>query len=870
VFKTTMAGLRAHKLRLLLTSVAITLGVGFIAGTFVLTDTIQAGFTQTFAADAGKVDVAVLPPKAAKDGERGKQPEIPASLLGRVRAVPGVADAQGVVSGTAALIGKDGKAVGAAGTAGISIATGRLSRAVITRGTAPAADGQAVLDEKTAETRGFAPGDTITVLDGGQREHRFRLVGLMDVGVNQELAYRGAVGFTPATARAMTGEKGLREIDVAAAGGVSPAALRQAVAAAAGTGYQVMTGKQLADRLAAANGVDTQVITTGLLAFGLVALLVAALVIYNTFTILVAQRLREMALLRCIGASKGQVFGSVVLESVVVGLIASAAGLLLGYGLGAGALAAFDAAGVQLPQGGVTLAPRTIAVALATGLVVTVVAALLPARAATKAPPVAALGTQTEERTFTAGVLRVVLAALLAVAGVALTAVGLRGDPGQTALVRVGAGGVLVFLAVLTLGPVIVKPLSAFTGWLPRRLFGVPGRLAVDNSRRNPRRSATTTVALTVGVGLMTLISVVTASSRAWVTGELDRQFPVDYQVAAQGGGDATVPRSIAAGLRGRPEVASVTEVRRTSAAVNGSDEEVGTVTAAALGTAVRPTVKAGSLGGLTSGTAAIADSLAQRLHVGVGGTLTLATGSDSTGRKTTGSDSTGQGTTGQGTTGRSAAGTVVVKVVAVLDDNVSLLPSVTVPEAAFTAYYGQTDDSQILVNASDGVSSAVSRRLVEAAARPYPTAQITSAVEIKSEFNSAFDTILLVFTGLLALAVVISLLGIANTLALSVHERTRESALLRALGLTRPQLRGMLSVEALILGLIGALVGVALGTAFGWAVIRSQGGNPPFEVPIVQVLLFVAASGLAGVAAAVLPGRRAARASIVGSLASA
>lgn len=843
MLKATLAGLRAHRLRLLLTSVAIALGVGFITGTFVLTDALEAGVNQRIAADADKVDVAVRPPKANADAE--DRPVIPLGVLEKVRSAPGVADAQGLVSGVAPLIGKDGKAVGSTATAAISISTGRLDRTVIVAGAPPAAADEAVMDDSTAATRGFAVGDTITVLDHRDRRHTFRLVGLMDVGVQQELAFRGAVGLTADTALRMTGAKGYQEIDVAAAQGVPAERLRQAVQAAAGTAYPVVTGEELAARLARDNGVDIRILSTMLLAFGLVALLVAALVIYNTFNILVAQRVRELALLRCIGASRGQVFGSVVLEAVVVGAIASLAGLLLGYGLGAAALAVFERLNLPLPPGSLTLEPRTMVLAPLTGLLVTVVAATLPARAATKARPIAALGARTEEPTYRAGRLMIVSAVLLTLLGGGLTAYGISTGPGEGPLMIVAAGGTLVFLAVLIVGPVIVRPLSAFTGALPRRLFGVPGRLAVDNSRRNPRRSATTTIALTVGVGLMTLISVVTASSRAYLNDRLDQEFPVDFQISAQrrdGGLDEQVPRALAADLRNRPEIGQVIEVRRADARFNGRPEEIGMMSAAALGTAVRPETTAGDLDRLAPGTAALSGNAADSLGLGVGDTATVRTPG-----------------------GRS----VDLRIVAVIQSEMLYLPTFTVPEASFTEYFGEIDDIQILVQAKEGVTVAAARQAVEAAARPYPTAQVLSAAEVRAEYDSAMDMLLLIVAGLLALAVIISLLGIANTLALSAHERTRESALLRALGLERSRLRQMLSIEALILGLVGALVGVTLGIVFGWAVVLTQASDVPFVVPVAQVLLLIAASGLAGVIAAVLPARRAARGSIVAAIAS-
>ncbi|MET8383970.1 FtsX-like permease family protein [Streptosporangium canum] len=835
MLKTTLAGLRAHKLRLLLTSLAIALGVGFIAGTFVLTDTIDAGFTQKFSAAADRIDAAVTP----APGEGGREePLVPAAVLEKVRAVGGVADAQGLVQGTSALMGKDGKVAGDYPTAGVSIAEGSLNRTLITSGSAPKTPAEAVLDENTARTRGFAVGETITVLDSEEVKHEFTLVGLFDVGLNQELGFTGAVGFTTGTARSMTGEKGFREIDVAAAEGVTQEAVRDSIAAALGPDYQVKTGKDYADALARQNGADTQMITMGLLMFGLVAMFVAALVIYNTFNILVAQRTREMALLRCIGATRGQVFGSIVLESVVVGLLSSVLGLLLGYGLGAGALAVLTSVGAPLPSATAALAPRTIVLGLVIGLVVTVGAALLPARSATRVAPIAALRTQVEEHTFRAGLIRVVFASLFLVAGVGATVAALGMEPGQAALIVVMVGGSLVFLGVLTLGPVIVKPLGAFVGWLPARLFKVPGRLAVDNSRRNPKRSATTTVALTVGVTLMTLIAVLTGTMRATYSQKLDDQFPVDFMVQPQAR-DSGLPRALAEDLRSRPELTGVAAFRQTVAKVGKDEYEVGTFVAPAD---FRPELVTGSIDVLRPGTAVVADYVAKELGLKVGDRVPVRT---------------------------AKAGAVELTVVSTFDPEVADLAGVTVPDGDFERYFGAVGDSRVLVNAGDGVSPERAREVVEAAAQPYPTAKVASSTEVRGEFDEALDMMLMIITGLLGLAVLISLLGIANTLSLSVHERTRESALLRALGLTRPQLRWMLSVEALILGLIGALVGVVLGVTFGWAAAQTMTEEVAFRLPVLQILAFVALSGLAGVLAAVLPARRAARASIVGSLAS-
>lgn len=828
MLRTALAGLRAHRLRLLLTSLAIMLGVAFITGTFVLNDTMQAGIAERVTADAGKVTVAVLPQ------ERGER--IEPQVLERVRQVPGVREARGLVRDPAPLLGKDGKAVGTLPTTAVSVVPGALDRTTIVSGTGPGSDDRAaVLDENTAQRTGYAVGDTIKVLDHEEREHTFRLVGIMDVGVDQELAFTGAVGFTEAAAARMTGGRGFAEIDVA---GDSPEALKAAVAAAAGAGHRVMTGDELAGHLAGQAGLEMRTLTVGLLMFGLVAMFVAALVIYNTFNILVAQRTREMALLRCIGATRGQVFGSVLIESAVLALVASVTGLAIGYGLAALTLAVLDALDTPLPtEAALTLAPVTIAVGLGVGLAVTIGAAVLPARTATRVAPVAALRTQVEEQTFRTGVLRAVFALLFLLAGLGAAGAGALVMPAgeQVSLLVVMAGGVLTFLGVLILGPVLVRPLSAVLGWVPARLFGVPGRLAVDNSGRNPKRAATTTVALTVGVTLMTLISVVSASTRVTVTEKLDAQFPIDYALMSQNY-ESGIPRSVGAELASRPELGAVLRVRDAAAKVGDVRVRAGTYEGP-----IDPKLVSGTLPALTDGQVAIAEHAARDLRVKVGDTVRVTPESGDP---------------------------VPLTVVAIVDDDAPL-PTLAMAPAQFDEVFGaDLPDTRVLVNIADGVAPERARAVVESAAAGHPTVRVQSSTEVRGEFDEVMDMLLMIVTGLLGLSILISLLGIANTLSLSVHERTRESALLRALGLTRPQLRRMLSIEALVLGLIGAVIGVTLGLAFGWAAVRALIPGAVFSASAPQIGLFVLLSGLAGMLAAVLPGRRAARASIVGALA--
>ncbi len=842
MLRTTLAGLRAHLLRLLLTGLAITLGVGFVAGTFVLTDTMEAGFNQQFTASADKVSVAVLPKDVTpvKEDGTGGETGLTTSVLARLRGLPGVSDAQGQVRGDAPLIDQNGKAYGDSPTLGLGIASGPLQRYLLKSGHLPAAANEVVLDTTVARRTHFKVGDTVKVLDRQSRARAFRVAGLMDFGVDQEIAFRGGVGFTPATAAEITGRPDFVEIDLKAAPGTTDARLRDAVASSVGGSAEVLTSKQLADRLAKSSGVDTAQIGLFFLAFALVALFVAGLVIYNTFNILIAQRMREMALLRCVGATRAQVFRSVLLESLVVGFVASVAGVFVGIGLGAGGAAFFASAG-HVSLGPLVVTPTPIILGVVVGMAVTFLSALLPARTATRVPPIAALRRQTEGPvTGKASVVRVIIGAVLGLGGLGLSALALASKAGQVPLLMVLAGGALIFLGIIALSPLIVRWLSGVVGWLPARLMGVPGRLARENARRNPKRAAITTIALTVGVTLMTMFSVALASAQATTDAKLSEQFPVDYQLSTQYGSDRLIPLKAAADLRSRLELSEVTEVREASGRLGDRKTDVDSISEAALGHSIRPDLVAGSLDGLRPGTIALEEDRAESLGVGVGRQLDL----------------------------RTATGVLPLKVAAIFTGDTPM-PPVTITEADFRRAFGVKNDTKVYIVARKGVSADASRKAVEDVTAAYPMVKVGSAADVKAQITKAIDQLLVLVGSLLGLAIVISLIGIANTLTLSVVERTRESALLRALGLTKRGLRRMLSIEAVIMAVIGALIGVVVGTACGWAALIAGIDGAVLGFPALRVIAFVLVAALAGMLAAVLPGRRAARASIVESIAS-
>jgi putative ABC transport system permease protein len=480
-----------------------------------------------------------------------------------------------------------------------------------------------------------------------------------------------------------------------------------------------------------------------------------------------------------------------------------------------------------------------IVVGLVVGLVVTLAAALLPARAATRVPPVAALRSQAEGPVKgRAGAVRMGLGALLTFAGLMIVALALMSKAGEGPFLMVLAGSMVIFLGVIVLSPFIVRRLGGVVGWLPARLLGVPGRLARENAGRNPKRAAITTIALTVGVTLMTTFSVALASSQATANAQLAQQFPVDYQLTTTG--DRLIPRQVAATLRTKPQLGDVIEVREVDdARLDGRETTVGTVAGRALGHSIKPKVVAGSVTGLAPGSVALRDDTAKSYGVGVGRQVMLTRG----------------------------ARRLPLRVAAVFTGQAPI-PDITINESDFDRTFGVRDDSSVYVMAAKGVSTDVSRQAVDDATKAYPTVKVGSLADVKAEFTKAFNQLFVLVGALLGLAIIISLIGIANTLTLSVVERTRESALLRALGLTRAGLRWTLSLEAVIMAVIGALLGVVLGSAFGWAAIKAVADGAVLGFPVLRVVAFVVVAGLAGLIAAVVPSRRAGRASIVASLA--
>jgi len=849
MLRTTLASLRYRAMRLALSCLAITAGVGFVAATLILGASMNQAFYNSFAAGARNVAAAVSPP-GSKDVRPGatSAPSLPAAALTKVRAVPGVAAATGRVVGQAAMVGAGGHVISNGGRPGLGInvsADPQLRGFSLIRGHLPRAPDQVAVDTSTAADEHFRIGQLIGFATQGGAVRHFRLVGTISLGVNHAFGNASVAAFTTTTALQVTGRPGYDQIVARSAPGVSQATLVERLRAVpALSGDQVQTGSQLASSEATAAIHFTSQLTDAILIFALISLVVAAFVIFNTFTILAAQRRRELALLRCVGASRRQVFTGMLTEAVAVGVAASAAGVVAGLGLGWALEQVFAAFGVPVPTGSLVLTGQTIAIALGTGVIVTTAAAVLPARASTRVPPVAALGGPEPRVTRQVGWVRIGTAVVFGAAGLGLTYAGMQQVNGTAGFVQIAAGGCVFFVAVLALGPLISPPVTTFLGWLPGRLAGVPARLASANARRNPHRVAATTAALTIGITLMTVFTVVASSAQASSDATIAEHYPFGYTVAGRNGGQL-VPPPVVSALRRSPELGLVAPLYAQNAKVNGDSVTVGAISPAALRVS-SPPMTGGSLTDVRAGTAAVDSSMLRSLHTRLGGVLMVRTAD---------------------------AGTLRLRVVAAFSTSEGPLPEVLLSLPDDLRGFQPHGAELVFINGRSGVSDAAARAAVTSAAAADPLLQITTVANYRSQLASRVNQILALFSMLLGLAILIALLGITNTLTLSVLERTRESALLRALGLTRGQLRGMLLTEALLMALLGVGLGVALGAGFGWAIVHAfikSSGAGLLSVPFTRIALYVAIGAAAGVLAAVLPARRAARTSVVSAMAEA
>ncbi|MFC0431379.1 ABC transporter permease [Kutzneria buriramensis] len=840
MFRATLAGLRARTARMVLSSIAIILGVAFVSGTLILGNALNQQVHDEFARQAKGVDVSVGISHATNAGDNTK---ITQDTIDSVRKIPGVAGADARGGGDIAVIKPNGKAASAF-VATIE-STPQLQEFDLVSGAFPKADNEIGLDERTAKSLGLGVGQKISVLGPDDKPVPLTVSGTYSQGSNSLSLSDMQVLLTPSALSKLDKQSGLYQIVAAAAPGVSQQELADRISAQLGKAFSVQTGDAFTQDTLQHAGQGSGGLTQFMLIFALISLVVASMVIYNTFTILVAQRTRELALLRCIGAERRQVFGSVLLEAFVMGLVASVIGLAAGIGLAAlleKAIGWIDGSATSVS---VPMTASVVIAAFAIGVLVTVVSAVLPALRATKVAPLAALRSQldTHDDVRRTGVLRIISAAVLLLGGAGIIGLGmgLKDQPNAT-LFTVGGGTMVMLLGVIVLGPLIVGPVNKLLGALPSLLFGVPAKLATANAGRNPRRTAATTAALVIGVTIVTMVTVVANSGKQAAAAQVDKRFPADFVVKSSVY-DHALPADLATNLRSNGKIAQVAPSQMAAVNVGQiGDEEATGIDPSAIGTMVNPKMVSGDLHQLGPGTVALNKQAAGTVKLG--DQLVVST----------------------------PDGNKTLKLVAVYDaqqltDVLVTLDTLTSVAPKATGYY------QILVKVKPGVSTADGQAVMDQATANIAVADVTSAAATKDQLNSQIDSLLGLMWALIGLAVVIALFGIANTLGLSVLERTRESALLRALGLTKGQLRLMLVIESVLMGVMGALIGVVLGGAFAWVLIEAL-SNPELQlglaIPGGQLGVLLLAAVIAAVLAALMPARRAARMSIVAGMAEA
>lgn len=834
-------GLGARKLRTVLTSIAIVLGVAMVAGTFILTDQISAAFDDIFETGNAKID-AVVERQTEFDSFEDALPPLPESTIAQVAAVPGVARAEGQIESDGQLI-VDGDVIESQGGAPaivVSTIDESLNPSTAVEGRLPEGPGEVALIKDVADDKDLQVGQSNVQLATKVGAQPVQLVGIFKFGDVESIGGATVVLTTFADAQRWFEREGQTSRVVASAeDGVSPAELKSRIQAALTGDVKVETGQENAQAQSdEVGGEISGFLTPALLTFAGVALFVGAFIIFNTFAITVAQRVREFGMVRSIGATRGQVMRNVIGEAFVVGVIASLVGLAAGVGIAAGILALFDAIGFGLPAAGIEIKPRTIIVALLVGIVVTVVASVGPALRATRVPPVAAVQ---EGATLPPGRFHrytPYLAAVLLVGGIALFAYALFADlGGSDALPLLGVGAVLVFLGAGMLARFIVRPLARAIG-LPIEMFaGTTGKLARANATRNPARTASTAAALMIGVGLVAFVAIFASGLKESFTGAIDRVIQGD--VIMQTDNFTPFPAAVGPAVREVPGVDTVELIRFPEVRTDpGGNQFLNTVD---------PTTapKVFNFDWQDDGT----DALFARL--GDNGALIETNLAKSTGLRT------GDRFTITTNRGRSRE----FRVLGEYRDPV-LFTGITLSNAAADALDIPPDPSVGVVGFDPGADAGAIQAAIRERVEPdFPTVNVDSQAEFKETFEEQIDSLLALLYALLAISLIISLFGIVNALVLSIYERTREIGMLRAIGTTRRQMRAIVRYESIITSVIGGVLGIVIGVVFAWVLsegLSEQGIE--FSLPIGTLIIFLVLANIAGVLAAVLPARRAAR----------
>ncbi|CAA9469559.1 MAG: ABC transporter, fused permease protein [uncultured Solirubrobacteraceae bacterium] len=838
--RVALRGLLARKTRLLLTALSVALGVTLIAGTYVFTDTINASFDRIFSASYARTDIVVTPSEAAQLNENGDTAAIPADVRDRIAAVEGVETVEGqIFDGGGTFLGKDGEPFSLQGPKFISspFEDERFGGVEYAQGRAPGSGTEVALDKASADREGFALGDPFRIAgEGGAKA--YTIVGLTQIAGVDSFGGAAVAQLTLPEAQRVTGKDGgFDELNAAVAPGRDPAEVARAVRAAIPERtLDVNTGAQEASSQSEGIREDLGFLNTALLAFAGISLFVGAFIIFNTFSITVAQRAREFALLRTLGASRGQVLRSVLGEGLVLGLLGSLVGILLGILVATGLRELFKAVGFELPSGDSVIATRTIVVSLLVGILVTLASTLSPALRATRVPPVAALreGVALPETRGSRWALPVAI--VTTALGVLLMALGLFVASGESAaLSLVGGGAALTFLGVALLSPKLVGPIASVVGRPIERVAGVTGRLARENTVRQPGRTAVTAAALMVGVALVAFATIFTAGFRDTIDDSIDGGITGQAIIQSQDGFTPFAATATAT-LREDPRVATVSPLRFAEARVQGEESSLTGVEPASLGRVYDLDVS-----GLTPEGAIVSQDYAKDNGVAAGDALTVGTPRGEERR---------------------------LEIVRVADIDGIVFGDVLVDNELLARDFGLDKDSFGFVGlrGAQGSDAAVSA-VDDAVTRRFPQVEVLSKAQFKEEQGEQINGLLSLIYALLALSIIVSLFGIVNTLVLSITERTRELGMLRAIGTSRRQVRRMVRYESVITALIGGILGLVLGLVLAFLVTQAI-DEFSVSVPVVPLVVVLLLAGVAGVLAAVLPARRASRLNVLDALA--
>jgi putative ABC transport system permease protein len=844
-----LKSLWARKVRALTTTFAVVLGVAFVAGSYVLTDTIFAAFDEIFNESLSGTSVVITAENPVKQ-ENGEAPTISASLLPTVQKTRGVRLAAGAIFTPGGFFTESGEKIGNKFAPKFisSSLPGELESLNYVEGHKPRGPREASIDKAAAEGSDLKLGQTIQLIGQGAAE-KFRLVGFTKLG---SASFGGAsiAQVTLPVAQRLTHKRGrFDQISVAAAEGVAAERLKRRIAAEMPRGVRVETAKESADRASEEIRESLSFLQTFLLVFGFVAVFVGSFLIFNTFSITVAQRISEFGMLRTLGASRRQILGSVLVEAAAIGLLGALIGIAGGFLVAKLINVLFEAFGADLPTTGLRLESRTVVVSLIVGLLVTMVSSLVPALRSTRVPPIAALHAFSPTPSRRRRLVYLVLAVLLAAVGIAMVLIGLLGSGGAGARAGlIGGGAVAVVFAVSIFSPRLVPPLASVAGWPLERLRRLTGRLARENAQRNPSRTAITAAALMIGLALVTFVTVFAAGLKSTVAQVVDENFAGGL-VIQNTDGFSPIPNGAAAAARKVPGVELVSTIRGAQAKVLEGGAAGGTVQVNAptrdIGETLNIEWKQGgpsALRGLGNREAIVSDDFASSHELGLGDSFQLLTQTRARPR---------------------------FRVVGEFESKIGVLGSVLVTQAVMARDFAQTQDLFDFVKVAEGADEAkVQALLTQGSEALFPVTEVLNQGELKEEREDQINNLVMLVIVLLAFAILISLFGIANTLALSIHERRRELGMLRAIGMSRRQVRTMVRYEAVITAVIGAILGMVLGIVFATLIaqpLKSEGFTLSYPVSTLVLLLVVAA--VIGVVAAILPARQASRLDVLQSL---